>query len=251
MALDNEERAQQNATLKRHGYRWAKENSQWILKDPQGKTTTPEKAMQAIHNRKAQPPVTPPPTQSVNLTNERLAVLRWAQQIVRRRPLILASKTLTIASNEEIIELAIVDIYGQIVFNSLIKPGQPLTVTEGDLQGIPTNQLAQAPNFPEIWPQIYPLLIQNELIIYNAAFYLRSLRQEAARYQLALPAIVSHCMMTKYALYAGEKISEREYKLHDLSEACGEFGIGTGDQRASENAEAIRQLLLVLASLES
>lgn len=250
MALDNEERAQQNATLKRHGYRWAKENSQWILKDPQGKTTTPEKAMQAIHSRKAQPPTTPPPAHLVNPV-ERPAVLRWAQQIVRRRPLIFASKTLNIAGSDEIIELAIVDIYGQLVFNSLIKPGQPITTTEGDLQNIPTGMLAQAPSFPDVWPQIYPLLIQNELIIYNAAFYLRSLRQEAARYQLALPAIVSHCMMAKYALYAGEKVSDREYKIHDLNEACSEFGIGTGSQQASENAEAVRQLLLVLASLQS
>lgn len=251
MALDNEARTQQNATLKRHGYRWAKENNQWILKDPQGKTTTPEKAIQAIHNRKALPPTPPPPSaQAINAV-ERPAVLRWAQQIVRRRPLILASKTMNIAGIDEIIELAIVDIYGQVIFNSLIKPGQPITARDGDQQGIATNLLAQAPTFPDVWPQIYPLLIHNELIIYNAAFYLRSLRQAATRYQLALPAIVSHCMMSKYALYAGEKVSEHEYKLYDLNEACAEFGIGTGSQQASENAEAIRQLLLVLASLES
>ncbi|GHO83718.1 3'-5' exonuclease [Dictyobacter formicarum] len=250
MALDNEERTQQNATLKRHGYRWAKENNQWILKDPQGKTTTPEKAIQAIRNRKAQPLPPPPPVQPVNAV-ERPAVLRWAQQIIRRRPLILASKTLNITGSDEIIELAIVDIYGQMVFNSLIKPSQPITAMDGNQQGIATNMLAQAPTFPDIWPQIYPLLIQNELIIYNAAFYLRSLRQAAARYQLALPAIVSHCMMAKYAVYAGEKVSEREYKIYDLNEACAEFGIGTGSQQASENAEAVRQLLLVLASLES
>ncbi|GCE22679.1 3'-5' exonuclease [Dictyobacter kobayashii] len=249
MALDNDERSQQNAALKRHGYRWAKENNQWILKDPQGKTTTPEKAIQAINNRKALPPMSTAPSAPPASPIERPAVLRWAQQIVRRRPLILSIKTATLATIDEIVELAIVDIYGQIIFNSLIKPGQPITSISGDVQGIVTNQLTQAPSFPDIWPQIYPLLIQNELIIYDAAFYLRSLRQAAARYQLALPAIVSHCMMTKYALYAGEKISEREYKIYDLNEACAEFGIGIGNQQASENAEAVRQLLLVLANV--
>ncbi|GCE30576.1 hypothetical protein KDA_60600 [Dictyobacter alpinus] len=248
MALDNDERSQNNALLKQHGYRWAKENNQWILKDPQGKTTTSEKALQII--KKQQKAVSTPVATAVNLA-ERPAVLRWAQQIVRRQPLILDIETTNIATVDEIIELAIINLAGQVIFSSPVKPGQPIGATIGDIHGIATNTLAQAPTFTDIWQQIYPLLIQNELIIYHAAFYLRVLRQTATRYQLALPAIVSHCMMGKYALYAGVKASEREYKMHSLEEACSEFGISTGTQRASDNAEAIRQLLLVLANISA
>jgi hypothetical protein len=55
--------------------------------------------------------------------------------------------------------------------------------------------------------------------------------------------------MTKYALYAGVKASEREYKLHDLNEACATFNISTGAQRALDDADAARQLLVALANL--
>lgn len=248
MALDNDERSQNNALLKQHGYRWTKENNQWILKDPQGKTTTAEKALQSI--KKQQKSVSTPAATPVNLS-ERPAILRWAQQIVRRHPLILDIETTNIATIDEITELAIVNIAGQVIFSSQVKPGQPVRATMDDIEKLPTSTLTQAPTFPEIWNQIYPLLIQNELIIYHAAFQLRVLRQTASRYQLALPAIVSHCMMGKYALYAGVKATERDYQTHSLEDACSEFGISTGTQRASDKAEATRQLLLVLANISA
>jgi hypothetical protein len=217
MAIDNEEQSQQNVVLKRHGYRWKKERSEWILKDPQGKTTTLEKAIQAINKQIAPAPSAPPPAAAplaVSL-NDRPAVIRWAQQITRRRPLILDIETASMTVGNGIIEVSVVDVYGHVVFDSLIKPTQSIVAMNGNMHDIPANVLAQAPTFIEIWPHLYPLLIQNELIIYNAAYQLRILRQTAAHQQLALPAIISHCLMEKYALYAGVKASEREYKLHD------------------------------------
>lgn len=251
MAIDNEEQSQQNVVLKRHGYRWKKERSEWILKDPQGKTTTLEKAIHAINKPIVLAPSVSSPVVSplsVNL-NDRPAIIRWAQQIIRRRPLILDIETASMAVSNEIIEVSMVDIYGHVVFNSLIKPMQPIVSMNGNMHDIPANVLAQAPTFVEAWPHMYPLLIQNELIIYNAAYQLRILRQTAAHQQLALPAIISHCLMLKYALYAGVKASEREYKLHDLNEACTAFNISTGAQRALDDADAARQLLVALANL--
>jgi DNA polymerase-3 subunit epsilon len=262
MAIDNGEQSQQNVMLKRHGYRWKKERNEWILKDPQGKTTTLEKALHMIN--KLAVPVPPPraprqaaPTlapsaqqQSVNLT-DRPAIIRWAQQVVRRRPLILNIEAARMLTNDEIIEVSVVDVYGHTVFDSLIKPTQPISSMTGNIHTTSANILEQAPTFIEIWPHLYPLLIQNELIIYNAAAQLKILRQTAARHQLALPAIISHCLMLKYALYAGVKVSEREYKMHDLSTACTACNISTESQHALDDADAARQLLLALANLNT
>lgn len=255
MAIDNGEQSQQNAVLKRHGYRWKKERNEWTLKDPQGKTTTLEKAMYAINKlvvpvpqpSTAQPPASSPPAQPlpVNLT-DRPAIIRWAQQVVRRRPLIIDIETASMMTNEEIIEVSIVDVYGHTVFDSLIKPTQPLESMSGSTHETSANMLEQAPTFIDIWPYLYPLLIQNELIIYSAAAQLKILRQTAARHQLALPAIISHCLMSKYALYAGVKTNEREYKIHTLGEACTACNISTASQRSLDDAEAARQLLLAL-----
>lgn len=252
MALDNEERSQQNALLKRHGYRWVKDNSQWILKDPKGKTTTPEKAIQTLTKKantaavvvraavEVTTPVAPTPVipKLPIYTGDQPAIMRWAQQVIRRRPLILDIKTTNLAGNDEIIQIAMVDIQGHIVFDSLIKPGQPVASM---------SVLAQAPTFSDIWSQIYPLLIHNELISYDAACHLRLVRQTVSQNQLALPAIVSHSLMAKYAMYAGEKVSEREYKIHSLSQACAAFGITTDTQQAIDAAEATRYLLLAMA----
>ncbi|GCF09666.1 3'-5' exonuclease [Dictyobacter arantiisoli] len=287
MALENNEREQLNAALKRHGYRWVKENGQWILKDPQGRTITPEKAMSMIQKNVAASatsvsaasaptpaksrPVrqakasTPPQTATTSPApapapalqkappvqlhlNDRPAIVSWAQQIIRRRPLIFDLETIQPGLNDEIIEVSLVDLAGRIIFHSLIKPDQAIEATNSDMHGIPTNMLLQAPILPEIWPQLYPLLIQNELIIFSAAYKIRILRQAAAFYQLGLSAIVSHCLMVKYAMYAGVKATERDYKLHTLPEACAALKIPTGSGRALEDAEATRQLLLTLTN---
>jgi DNA polymerase III epsilon subunit-like protein len=184
----------------------------------------------------------------VNLT-DRPAIIRWAQQVVRRRPLIIDIEAASMLTTEEIIEVSIVDVYGHTVFDSLIKPTQPIEAMTGNMHETSATMLEHAPTFIEAWPHLYPLLIQNELIIYNAAAQLKILRQTAARHQLALPAIISHSLMAKYAFYAGVKASEREYKLHDLSAACTAFNISTASQRSLDDADAARQLLLALANL--
>jgi DNA polymerase III epsilon subunit-like protein len=253
MAIDHEGRQKQNALLKSHGYRWVKANNQRILKDAQGQTTTIEKALEAIHQKDINQKNVDQKNiiQTVLDLSNRPAVQRWAQTIIRHRPLILDTETTGSGADAEIIDIALVDIHGHVVFNSLVRPTQLLSQESSRVHGITEKMLESAPSFAELWRPLRPLLTGYEIIIYNAAFDLRLLRQTAARHQQILPAVISHCLMKQYALYAGEKISEREYKMHQLSAASETFHIQSETHRALSDAQAARELLLALATTTS
>ena len=85
--------------------------------------------------------------------------------------------------------------------------------------------------------------------MYNAAFDIPLLAQTAARYQIALPRLKSHCLMIQYVAYtvgAQQSGNQRE-SYRSLEAACNHFGITVGGHRALSDAQAAREVLCRLA----
>lgn len=244
MAIDYEDRQKHNTLLKSHGYRWVKADSHWILKDPQGQITTLEKALAVINHHQDAPATT-----NTISPVERPAVQRWAQTILKHRPFMLSTITHGHGTDAEIIDIALVDVHGHTVFDSLVRPTQATTLIDSSAHDITEKMLEKAPTFAELWRPLRPFLTGYEIIMYNASSDIRVLRQTAAHHQLVIPAVISHSLMKHYALYTGEKISEREYKAQTLSEACAALHINlAAQQRALPMAQATQEILLALAS---
>src|SRR5436853_3595937 len=99
--------------------------------------------------------------------------------------------------DDEIIELAIVDASGAVLFASLIQTqDSKRRDLATDIHGITQEMLAQAPTFPEVWPQIEALLQQYpNILVYNAAYDHDLLNTTARRYGYQVPKAWWTCLM--------------------------------------------------------
>src|SRR5260221_538629 len=135
----------------------------------------------------------------------------------------------------QVVEIAVVDKQGAILFHHLIKPDIPMPASASEVNGITDAMLADAPRFPEVWPELEQLLSTHEIWCYNAAFDWDALLSTAARYQLKVPRRIKdgrrwHCMMLEYAAYHGEYSSSWEdWKWQPLWVACKELEVEGND----------------------
>lgn len=80
--------------------------------------------------------------------------------------LILDTETTSLEG--EIIELSVIDLAGTTRFDSLVKPAGAFGGT--DVHGITELQVASAPSFVGIWPELSHVLGGRKLLAWNAEF---------------------------------------------------------------------------------
>ncbi|BCL79672.1 DNA polymerase III subunit epsilon [Ktedonobacteria bacterium brp13] len=225
---------ERNTWLRNHHYRWRKNLSgQWMLIGPDGYPTTEQAARKAIEQQHKSLPLSPQ---------------QWARSMLEKRPLILDTETSGLEASHEVIELALVEIDGTVVLNTLIQCQGEIPADATRIHGITKTMLSSAPAFPEIWTSLTSYR-DREIIIYNAAFDISLLTQTATRYQMTLPRLKSHCLMIQYLAYvAGAQTNGKSREsYHSLETACHQFGVVAGGHRALSDAQAAREVLCHLA----
>ena len=100
--------------------------------------------------------------------------------------LALDTETTGLGRWDEVIEVAVVDAGGAVVFESLVRPGRPITARTTALHGLTSDHVAEAPPWPRVWPDLAKMLADRPVLAWNAAFDLRLLRQSCARYGLPM-----------------------------------------------------------------
>ncbi len=72
----------------------------------------------------------------------------------------------------EVIELAIVDNSGEILFESLLRPhsGHTIEGAASAVNAITSEMLADAPTLADTWPELREILTSAHLVTYNASF---------------------------------------------------------------------------------
>jgi len=111
----------------------------------------------------------------------------------------LDTETTGLDDDAEVIEIAIVDSTGAVLFESLVKPTVPVDPEAAAIHGIGPDRLATAPVWPEIAAQVRAALECKTVVIFNRAFYLRLLRQTAAAH--GDPADWLASLKTRCAMY--------------------------------------------------
>ena len=129
---------------------------------------------------------------------------------------------------------------GRIVreFYSLVDPEQPFDWFNSQLTGINEETVFDAPSFPELWPEIEPLLSSGVLAAHNASFDIGVLRKCLESYEIAWkPYVRGVCTVTMgRSLLPG--ISQ---KLNDL---CEHYGICLNHHRADSDSHACAEILI-------
>ena len=236
-------REQENRLFAAYGYRWRRGlvdagwgeyEEGWVLHTPAGAEISIQEAHAEIARWQQHHPGH--------------ASARWADDLLSlTHPLVLVLDTETtgVDANAEVIEIALADRAGEVYLNTLIEC-QAATIPQEAMKQhrIHKFHLRAAPTFPRVWKHLLPLLSSHEILIYNADYDMRLLKQTARRYGLELPAgMRTHCLMQHYSAYVGQPSSRAGgYRSMSLAAACYHFGI--------EQQTAHRALADVEASLE-
>lgn len=180
----------------------------------------------------------------------RARIAAWAQaRLEEGGCLILDTETSGLDDQAEVVEIVAIDTTGAVRLNARIRPQGRIPEHISRMHGITNQDVASAPRFVDLWPQIASLLSSHKLIIYNAEFDRRLLYQSYARAGLtaAFPLLETECLMWSYAEFAGSRNRDGDYAWWSLADACWNLNVEGGDHSALEDCQASLRLLKALA----
>jgi DNA polymerase-3 subunit epsilon len=185
-------------------------------------------------------------------TPSRQQAVEFACNKLNERPVYLDTETTGLDRNAEIIEIAILDHDGSLLYESFVRPSVAIPSEAIRVHHITNAMVEKAPTWPAIWPTVRGLLLGRMLAIYNAEFDLRMMQQSLMRYRLPMrDRFNSMCVMEAYASFRGEwDPSRRAVRRFSLDAACRSFSIPIAvTHRAREDARMARDVLRRIAGL--
>lgn len=178
-----------------------------------------------------------------------------AQRLLLTRPVYLDTETTGTGPQAEVIEIAVVNDDGAVLYDSLVRPRGAIHPDAARVHGITPAQLAGAPTWPEAWEIVAPLIAGRWIGAYNAEFDLRMLQQSHQRSWLRWNEEEYgkfFCIMKLFARFQGDWDRKRNtYRNHSL-EIAGQMCSITipNSHRAADDARLARALLIHMAGWE-
>jgi DNA polymerase III subunit epsilon len=159
---------------------------------------------------------------------------------LNERALIVDTETVGTGPTIEIIEIALGDVEGNILYESLVRPVFNRLPPRSKHARFDPQALAEAPYWTDIWPRVEALIDGKSLVAYNASFDRRALAAMLSRHALSSPERGWRCAMQAVKKRVGTKRSLT------LGEACAHFGVEGGNHRAARDVQATCCLLQAL-----
>lgn len=175
---------------------------------------------------------------------DREAAATWAAAaLADEAAVILDTETTGLGEGDQVIEVSVIDIHGNILLNSLCRHCLVGSIPQdaSRIHGITDEVLATAPTFAEIYEDLKRILQRaSRVIVYNAEYDARLLDQTIRAWGLLdLDVAYFDCAMLPYAAFAGEYSEyHRSYRWVKLTVAARSFGIDTNSaHRALDDAQ--------------
>ncbi|MDE1480492.1 3'-5' exonuclease [Xenorhabdus bovienii] len=167
-----------------------------------------------------------------------------AEQILKEDIVILDTETTGLKSDDEIIEISIINADGNVLLDTLIKPQKKIPPDATRIHRITNEDVQHKPLWSDVYKKYREIVKGKTVIIYNKSYDTKIIRQTCKKYELPTPKIKSECAMLLYAEYYGE-INERtgDYKWHKLTDAIH-------DNKIEVSGEAHRALTDARMTLE-
>lgn len=106
---------------------------------------------------------------------------RWAaEQLADVEVRILDTETTGLHDEARIVELAVITTAGEALIDTLLDPGEPIPAEASDIHGITDADVAGAPRFAAIVPELQRQLHGHRVLIYNAPYDRARLEHELA-----------------------------------------------------------------------
>jgi len=151
----------------------------------------------------------------------RKRAIETARKVIEKNPVYMDTETTGLEKSDEIVEISIIGDDGQVVFNSLVRPSQPIPPDSTRIHGITDAEVAAARAWPTVWPEVRAAMFGRLVVIYNEPFDMRMMQQSHARYRLPWKDKFSTFdLLRLYAEFRGEWDARRNsYRLHSLANA--------------------------------
>ena len=132
--------------------------------------------------------------------------MQSARDLMALNPVFLDTETTGTGANDLIIEVGIVDLEGNTLFDALVNPGIPIPAESSAVNEITDEMVADKPTWGQIWHEIEAVLRNRAIGIYNADFDMRLLKQsiEQAGLPWTLNDNQAFCVMNLFAAWYGE-----------------------------------------------
>lgn len=148
--------------------------------------------------------------EQITRESDRNEAIEWARQTLQRSDVLILD-TETTDLDGEIIELAVINLQGETVFNQRFNPKRPISEGAKAIHGITEEMLANEPRFADCAPDLFSALVASGLVlIYNRAFDMARLRYTCYLHGLEMREFKTDCLMEWYAQYINEWSSYHE-----------------------------------------
>lgn len=128
---------------------------------------------------------------------------QWAAEKLSQNVLLLDTET-TGLHKAEIVDIAIIDVNGCPLVDTLIKPKKSIPNSASRIHGITDEMVLASPTFPEVYQAIKQAIEGRLILIYNSAFDTEILAYNCQLHGLPEIEYQSECLMLAYAEYVGE-----------------------------------------------
>jgi len=152
------------------------------------------------------------------IASDRTEAVEWARQILTREDVLILD-TETTDLHGEIIELAMINLKGEAIYNRRFNPLSPVSYQATAVHGITNEMLENEPAFIDEYATIYKHLTDAGLVlIYNAVFDTARIKTTCIRHGVTVPEYKTECIMELYAQFCGEWSDHYgSYRWHPLN----------------------------------
>lgn len=125
-----------------------------------------------------------------------------------------------------IVDIAVIDLYGKTLLNTLVNPGMEIPAEVTTIHGIGNADVANAPIFSEIYDALHTVLRGRHWVIYNSQYDEPIIDNRCmAHGKDMIGRFDVTCAMKTYAKFYGEAGRFGDYKWQSLSKAVQQCGL--------------------------
>ncbi|WP_410958256.1 exonuclease domain-containing protein [Salmonella sp. SAL04162] len=173
------------------------------------------------------------------MKSERGRAARLAHTWLSQDPVFLDTETTGLDAGAQALEIGLVNARGDLIYETRLKPTVSIDPAAAAVHGISEAMLADAPAWPDIAQQLQHHIDQRPLVIFNADFDTRILKQTAAAYNDPaswLDTLTVYCAMRLAAGYYGPT---NRYGTISLASAASQAGLNWTRQAHSAVADTV------------
>lgn len=170
-----------------------------------------------------------------------------AQLLLGLDPIYIDTETTGFEVNDVVVEVAVLDTDGSVIFESMVKPNRPIPSQATYVHGITDEMVADAPSWQEVWQEFKHVVKGRVAGFYNAEFDLRMLKQSCLLNggKWEYPFQDDFCVMELFAQFYGEWDTRRnKFRWKNLATAGKYFNLAEQNRHRAEDDARLTKLVL-------